>query len=365
MPQPCKLGLGSLLLLVRKSPLEYTKVTKFIEGGKLFLHTFLLDSTKNNNDWKVTQASIPEHINSFIDAPFVLTESYQHPEWINGVGPLGNLEYQERYAIGRIRQVLQTAGLWDAIIEITDPQAKEAIEKEEIPFYVSPKIIHNPDNPDDAISDWAGLHLAVVSKPAYGVEKATFKGACYGAAQECKVALTKSAAENPGCGFCVKSAMLKLVTNNSSHYTSLEREENKSQTSMGDSTQTEKVDLSGYVPKGELEAVKAAFEAKIVETENKYAQKIASFEEERRKESIATIVNSKYTDAKQAEEVAKKFVDAKVSPEFVKDILAKVPDPKRDNSELFTGAVKEASSKAGSYELARKYTNSIIRGASI
>lgn len=341
------------------------KVSKFSKDGKLFLKAFSIDATKNVNGWKVTSASIPKNIKSGIGAPLVLDQNYDHPEWLDGKSLIDNARYQERFRIGTITDVQEKDGVWDAIVEVTDPLAKEAIEKEEIPFYVSPRLLYNPDtqNPEN-LEEWVLFHLAVVDKPAFG-SKAAFKGLCYGDGEQCKVALASAKTEE-NCGFCVKTALLKLVNNNQSSSSSQSALNTEKQLVMSASTQT--IDASKFVSIEDYNALKAQVDAfKSVAEQARAAAdaKIAAFEEERRTEKIRSLVTAKIADAKKAEETVKKFVDAKVAPEIVAEAMSLIPDSKRDNSENFVNN-KPADAKTNSGKWFSSVSNGygLIKGVS-
>lgn len=323
----------------------------------------MLDASKNVNKWRVTAASIPERVKTFIGTPLVLTADYSHPKWVDG-GVIANIQAQEKYAIGRITDVLHKDGQWDAIIEITNPAAREAIEKQDIPFEVSPRIVHDPDADTENIAEWLGVHLAIVDKPAYG-DKATFKGACYGMANECQLALKQAKAED--CGFCVKSALVKLANENNSSLTSLNSEGQNSQTSMGDST-PQTIDLSGYVPKGDYDALKtevATYKQANADLSKNFEEFKASIIENERKAKITAVLSAKIADAKVRDERIKFFVDAKAAPEVVEIAYKDMPDisNKKDNSELFAAKPSDAKAdRSGSYAKASAYFNTIVRG---
>ena len=300
--------------------------------------------------------------------PLVLDQGYNHPKWVDG-GLEANVHAQERFRIGTIIDVVEKDGKWDAIIEITDPLAREAIENNEIPFFVSPRILHDPDEPDTAIKDWLLFHLAVVDEPAFG-DKAKFKGACYGMAEQCQIALKSASKES--CGFCVKTELLKLVTNHDSSLSSSFLPSPKTIPSMVDSPQT--IDLSGYVPKGDYDALKnevSTYKQANADLSKNFEEFKTSIEEDKRKSKITAVLSAKIADAKTRDERIKYFVDAKVAPEVVETAYKDIPDIQtnkgRDNTELFTGnkpADASVSNKAGSYAKASAYTNSIVRGAS-
>lgn len=237
---------------------------KFSENGDLFIRTFLIDSETNSNDWQVSAASIPKNIESFVGMPFVLYEKFQdyfdHP--IQGKTLAEIIQHQQRFAIGDIVKVVKNGSKWDAVIKITDEKAKEALLNHDIPFYVSPTIVHDPSE-KDVHNIWAGLQLAVVSEPAYGLKKAQITGLCEGQTQQCMVAL-KAASQKEDCGFCVKTKLLSLIDkqkSDPSHSdTSLHASANNSISVMPEVKELESLARENDALKAELAAVKSASE---------------------------------------------------------------------------------------------------------
>lgn len=180
-----------------------------------------------------------------------------------------------------------------------------------------------------------------MDKPAYG-EKASVKGMCEGDFSQCNVAL--SAKED--CGFCVKSALLKLVTNDISSYSSLSHEAEKSYQQM--SAQAPTIDTSKFISKEEyetkvkaLEIEAATYKQANADLSKNFNEFKASIEEEKRTAKITSILSAKIADAKVRDERIKYFVDAKVDPEVVETAYKDIPDvSKRDNSAQFTAAVE-------------------------
>lgn len=275
---------------------------------------------------------------------------------------------QERFTIGRIASVIKDASkdVYDAIIEITNPAAREAIEKHEIPFYVSPRII-NPDQKQHEAEDWFVMHHAIVSDPAFGVDKAGFKGACYGMADQCRLALKEASVQND-CGFCVKTELLKLVNNTSTVTSSQFADASISETL--DTSTSVQIDTSKFVSVEDYNALKSqvdAFKVAAEQAKSQYQSELDALKEERRTEKITAIVDAKIPDKAKAADTIKKFVDGKVTPEIVADAMALIPEPKKEVTSTFSGTVKDASAnpKAGSYARYQSYVNSQIRGATL
>lgn len=206
--------------------LTTNSVEKFTnERGKLFVKAFLIDASINRNDWAVTPDSIPKHINTFIGKPLVLTKDYDHPG--TNIDSLSHwLKFQEDYRVGNIIDITQRknpqtgSNAYYAIIEVTDKHLKDSLQNNSVPHYVSPAIAQPAfatsaaaaaATADQAISEWTGIHLALVDEPAYGVKKATITETCGGDREGCLLQLRKANIARFGlgnvCGFCRKEAL--------------------------------------------------------------------------------------------------------------------------------------------------------------
>ena len=201
--------------------LDNDKVSTFTDNGRLYLKAFLLDSSVNINEWGVTPASLKRNINTFIGKPLVLTEDYSHPVPAQADSLNHWLSYQEDYRIGTIVDVVPKDSVYYALIEITDPDAKKAIEGGAIPNYVSPAIAQTLDgSPAEAMKEWTGVHLAIVDEPAFTVKKATITASCGGDSAQCLLQLRKAKIERTGirgCGFCNYKALTALAKSDTSH----------------------------------------------------------------------------------------------------------------------------------------------------
>ena len=201
--------------------LDNDKVSTFTDNGRLYLKAFLLDSSVNINEWGVTPASLKRNINTFIGKPLVLTEDYSHPVPAQADSLNHWLSYQEDYRIGTIVDVVPKDSAYYALIEITDPDAKKAIEGGAIPNYVSPAIAQTLDgSPAEAMKEWTGVHLAIVDEPAFTVKKATITASCGGDSAQCLLQLRKAKIERTGirgCGFCNFKALTALAKTHTSH----------------------------------------------------------------------------------------------------------------------------------------------------
>jgi len=204
------------------TPAEPVQVEK-ASDDKLYIRAFLLDTSLNKNFWGVNNASIDQRINSFIGRPLVLTEDFGHPE-LSDMAFGHALQYQDVYRIGTIIDVVQTAKsehdkakkVYYAIIELTEPKAKEAFKNNKLPLYVSPAVAKmNAAEADGQINEWLGMHLALVDKPAFGVQKAMITGTCSGEQDKCVMHLRQAKIEKHGygnCGFCVYGKLTSVLT---------------------------------------------------------------------------------------------------------------------------------------------------------
>ena len=121
------------------------QVSTFTDNGRLYLKAFLLDSSVNINEWGVTPSSLKKNINTFIGKPLVLTEDYSHPVPANAADSLTTgYPIRKITESGTIVDVVPKESAYYALIEITDQDAKKAIEGGAVPNYVS--TCHSPDN---------------------------------------------------------------------------------------------------------------------------------------------------------------------------------------------------------------------------
>lgn len=210
-------------------------------SDRLFLVYYALDDSINLNGWRVSSESLEKNIKSFVGKPVVLkrkdpfnpvdiaqTGKFVHPI-LKNASLSDNLEYQEQYSVGRINKVfLNPRKGWRFDVEITDPGLKQALQAEtfnngQYPRHISPQIATFPDQypqeRDDNVHNWYGLHLALVDVPAYGFQKADVKGKCVGSEQECTIKL-RSAAETDETKEDAPTNSLAL---NTYHISSLER----------------------------------------------------------------------------------------------------------------------------------------------
>jgi hypothetical protein len=297
------------------------------ENGRLFVKAFLLDATTNINQWGVTSESLEQNIGSFIGRPLVLLENFDHPA-TDDLDIRHALAYQELFRVGSIIDVVKHGGIWYGIIEVIDPNAKEAFRSGDVPIYVSPSIAQlDALEPADRISKWMGMHLAVVTRPAFTTRKAMFTGQCGGDPKTCLAQLRKAHVEQHGqgsCGFCVNSAFQQykiLVANHlAATGTSLDFQTN-STSSMADPSSTAAQQPNPQEPakagassipieehkrlQAELEKVKAENEVlksantKLKSDSESLSQRIAALENSVRREKIAAVLGEIIPDEKE------------------------------------------------------------------
>ena len=177
---------------VYHKPIEFYRK----KDGKLYIKTFLIDDTRNNNGWRASWNSIKKRIRTFIGRPgieYMKCDQYgcmlDHT-----IAPTfeENLHVQEPH---RVTTIVDTAldestHTAYAIHRVENEEFAQKIESGEIK-YLSPSIApvkekttisQNPDNDDEwyiDTTDWRGLHAAFVHMPAYN-HKARVVGKCTG-----------------------------------------------------------------------------------------------------------------------------------------------------------------------------------------
>lgn len=181
-------------------------------NDKLYLKAFLLDATVNRNKWGVDPATLEQNIRTYIGKPLVLQENLDHPD--SGDSNYDHvLQYQEKFRVGNIIDIVNKDNIYSAIVEITDPLAKKAINLGELPLTVSPQLYHDAYATEDPASmkTWHGTHLAIVHTPAFGVMKARIGSQCSGSADTCLAQLKSAAVEQSHCN-CVKRAIVNYLS---------------------------------------------------------------------------------------------------------------------------------------------------------
>lgn len=195
--------------------------------GKFFIRAFLLDPTINLNQWAVTRESIDKNIQSFIGKPLVITEKFDHPIPPGRIDSVDHwLAYQESYRVGNIIDIVKRLNPksgsygYHAVIEVANKDLEKAIRDNRVPLYVSPALAEHvsagvdPEQTAQIMSNWSGVHLAIVDEPAFGIRKAIISDTCAGNTEQCLLVLRKAHIEKHGaanCGFCIKGALEKRI----------------------------------------------------------------------------------------------------------------------------------------------------------
>ena len=146
------------------------------------LKTFFIDDTVNANDWQATWEGLKMDAQELQGVPLVLQEDLEHPKF----------SVQKYFDRGTIfdYDIDEAAHKIVVYARITDPTIVDRIRDGELEF-VSPAVIprgsesmHN-ENGVDILDRTLPLHLAIVSNPAYGKDKAKMTHLCSGDGTEC------------------------------------------------------------------------------------------------------------------------------------------------------------------------------------
>ena len=281
----------------------------FEDNGKFYIKAFLLDSSVNQNAWGVDLATLDANINSYIGKPLVLQDDFEHPN--SGDSNYDHvIQYQEKFRIGNIIDVVKKDSIYSAIIEVTDQTAKEAFKNGDLPLYVSPQLFHDGvgKEPDASAKTWRGTHLAVVREPAYGPIKARVDGQCSGSPITCLAQLKKAAIEKTKCN-CVKQAisnyksvpLSSLFSKNSIKDKLTDSDNTKPQVS---NEELEKIRLE----RDELKAKVASLEGvnnKLQEENKTVSASLDTLKGEYRKDKVSNILSNVFykTDEERAQNV--------------------------------------------------------------
>jgi len=222
------------------------KVLSQAENGDLYLKVFLLGKGKNGNGWSIDDSTFDENVKTAVGKPLVIYQDtglepdrirktpygttigtwyrnkgqYNHPPW-DEHSKEHSLEMLKPFTVGEIKNIAknqQTGDYW-SLVKITDDGLKRIFkENPTLPFYVSPQLWRLNMNEDKVLKTWELNHLAIVSKPAFGV-RATVQGSCSGDAESCtshfmnaSLNLPRDASGAPtGCGFCTYKAMKEVA----------------------------------------------------------------------------------------------------------------------------------------------------------
>jgi len=285
-------------------------VESFEDNGKFFLKAFLLDSSINQNAWGVDPSTLNENINTYIGKPLVLQENFQHPD--SGDSNYDHhMQYQDKFRIGNIVDIVNKDSVYSAIIEVTDNAAKEAFKKGDLPLYVSPQLFHDAvgREPDTMTKTWRGTHLAIVKEPAFGVMKARVEGQCSGSPITCLAQLKRASVEKTKCN-CINKAISNYKNSSvSSLFANTETkpilaDTNTATTPQISTEEIEKIRLE----RDELKAKVASLEGvnnKLEEVNKTVSASLDSLKGEYRKDKVASLLSNVFykTDEERAQNI--------------------------------------------------------------
>lgn len=183
----------------------HTRFASMLQDTEEFTSYFLIKGDKvNGREWGVPEESIPKHIHTFKNMPFVVTSNefitdsfygkvWDHPNIEDavraGILPentdINDLNlvkrFQNKFRVGSMQEVFKKEDVWLTMVKKDEP-----FKTKRFPPFCSPAVFkNNHGEPDDNITDWTGLHLAgLQERPAYG-NIALYKGACSGDHDSC------------------------------------------------------------------------------------------------------------------------------------------------------------------------------------
>ena len=218
------------------------------DTDRLFLVYYPIIPGFNGNKWGVSGNSLHVNIHTAINKPVVIYRknpnnpihtkqagSFIHPTPEEAATYLGHppsaeeyYNWQEKFAVGRVRNVDRRDKGYAFTLEITDKEAKNILKSDVyrngIPGWTSPQIISNghlyPEEERSGIFDhWTISHIALLDVPAYGFDQAGVRAKCFGGEKECLIQTKSASQEN--LGFCVKQATIDLINSHSSHVESV------------------------------------------------------------------------------------------------------------------------------------------------
>lgn len=207
------------------------------DSDRLFLVYYPIIPGFNANKWGVSERSIDANIHTAINKPVIIYRKnphnpfhskqagmYVHPTPEEASSELGKINaeqyynWQEKFAVGRVRNVEKRNKGYAFTLEITDPDSKQILKsdkyKDGIPGYTSPQILSKSgafpqEEQTNYFDHWVVSHIALVDVPAYGYDQAGVRAKCLGPEQECMITTRSASQEN--LGFCVKQATIDLV----------------------------------------------------------------------------------------------------------------------------------------------------------
>jgi hypothetical protein len=202
------------------------------KDNSLWLKVFLIDSTLNQNSWKLKDEYIKKNVQNFIGKPFILTSDKKHPDFVKEGVVFGKgqetldqiLTAQSKYKIGEIKQVDSNGNQYFAYVQIDNPRIIDSFKQGNIPKFVSPAIYDPTGEPDGTkVKDFTPIHVAAVDEPAFGL-KAYTRGSCEGEATKCLNELksandkTAGAPKDPNCPCSILETFSNKFNSESSSY---------------------------------------------------------------------------------------------------------------------------------------------------
>lgn len=340
----------------------------FEDNGKFYIKAFLLDSSTNLNQWGVDKTTLEANIQTYVGKPLVLQDDFEHPN--SGDSNYDHtLQYQEKFRIGNIIDVVNKNGIYSAIIEVTDNTAKEAFKAGNLPLYVSPQLFHDGVGvePDDAAKTWRGTHLAVVKEPAFGILKARVEGQCSGSPVTCLAQLKKASIEKTHCN-CVKQAIRnykesELKEAELNQYKSVtvsslfQNNPNKNKLDSPSNNAIPQISNEDFEKiqreRDELKAKVAALEGnnnKLIEENKTVSASLDSLKGEYRKDKVASLLSNVFykTDEERAQNI-EAFTKSGMTYEEIERVTS--PLKKASVSQESKLPVKSAASEDNSSEL--------------
>lgn len=215
------------------------------QSDRLFLVYYPIIPGFNRNKWGVTETSLHANIHTAINKPVVILRknpnnplhtrqagAFIHPTPEEAAIELGHppnaeeyYNWQEKFAVGRVRSVDRRDRGYAFTLEITDTEAKNILKSDAYrngtPGWTSPQILSSNQNlhPRESLSEiydhWSISHIALLDVPAYGFEQSGVRAKCLGAEKDCMITTRSASQEN--LGFCVKQATIDLIDSRSSH----------------------------------------------------------------------------------------------------------------------------------------------------
>jgi len=147
-----------------------------------FIKAFFINDQVNGNKWRVTWDAIKQDMSAAVGQPIVTLEDLDHP----------SAAVQDFFAKGIIidYELIEAEHKAVIIARIFDKEIQDGIRDGTLKF-VSPAVVPR-DNLSvekidgiDVLSRFITLHLAIVSRPAYGKSDARMKGICTGTGEFC------------------------------------------------------------------------------------------------------------------------------------------------------------------------------------